>query len=206
MIGIINYGIGNVASIYNILKKINCEAMYINSADDMNKADRLILPGVGAFDAGMKLLEESGLLDALNERVLNKGTPILGICLGMQMLGTASQEGKMEGLGYIAMKTLRINHALPNGDRIKVPHMGWDYVNLVGKSKILDGLEDMKERYYFVHSYHVLCDRPEDVQMTCRYGEELTVAVNHKNIYGVQFHPEKSHKYGMKLLRNFNEI
>lgn len=206
MIGIINYGIGNIASIYNILKKIGCEAIYINTVDDIKKADKLILPGVGAFDAGMKLLLESGLIQGLNESVLKRGTPILGICLGMQMLGVKSQEGQMKGLGYINMETVRINNTLPDGGRIKVPHMGWDYVKIVGESKILNGLEDMKERYYFVHSYHVVCDRPEDIQMTCRYGQNLAVAVNHKNIYGVQFHPEKSHKYGMRLLKNFYEI
>lgn len=200
MIGIMNYGVGNVGSIKNMLSKIGeKDAILLNNPDDISRVDKLILPGVGAFDQGMKLLNESGMRKALDEHVLEKNKPILGICLGMQMLGMASEEGTESGLGYINFKCSRFQF---NDNKLKVPHMGWDYVEAEKESPLIHNLGE-KARFYFVHSYYAACDKAEDVLLTCDYGWRFAAAVQHKNIYGTQFHPEKSHVFGMKLLENF---
>ena len=199
MIAIINYGLGNLGSIANMLKVIGEKSVITADPEKIKSADKIILPGVGAFDAGMGKLNETGLVDLIKEEA-RKGKPILGICLGMQLLGNGSEEGQLPGLGLIDFECKRFN--IPAEMNLKVPHMGWDIVEFKKDVPLLDGIEG-RQRYYFVHTYHAVCANPEDVMMTCDYGYEFACAVNSGNVYGVQFHPEKSHDFGMRLLENF---
>lgn len=200
MIAIVDYGLGNLGSIANMLKVIGERSVITSDPEKIQKADKLILPGVGAFDAGMTQLSERGLISVLQEETLQKGKPLLGICLGMQLLGRKSEEGTLSGLGLVPFDNIRFRIDPASG--LKVPHMGWDIVRFERKSPLLDGIEGT-QRYYFVHSYHVVCDDSENRLMTCDYGYEFVAAVVKDNILGVQFHPEKSHNFGMKLLENF---
>jgi len=204
MISIINYGSGNLGSILNMLKKLGIPAQLADTPEQVMKAEKLLLPGVGAFDAGMQNLNNSGMIDALNEKVLNQKTPILGICLGMQLLTKGSEEGKLPGLGWIDAYTYKFNFGA-NPDKLKVPHMGWNFIYSVKEHALVKNLPE-NPRYYFVHSYYVKCNNPEDALVTCHYGIDYTCGVQQGNVMGVQFHPEKSHKYGFQLLKNFNEI
>ena len=204
MIVIIDYKMGNLGSILNMLKKIGAPAMASSLPEDILQADKLILPGVGAFDNGMTNLKESGLLSVLNEKVLAKKTPILGICLGMQLLTRRSAEGGLEGLGWIEADTVRFRFGKEEST-LKVPHMGWNTVRFKPGSILSSGLEN-EARFYFVHSFHVVCDREENVAGKTFYGYEFSSAIQNGNIMGVQFHPEKSHKYGLRLLKNFVEM
>ena len=197
MVAIVDYGLGNLGSIANMLSVIGEDPVITADFKELDRADRLILPGVGAFDAGMGALEERGLAKAV-KGAASFGKPVLGICLGMQLLGRRSEEGQKDGLGLIPFDNVRFH--LPEG--IKVPHMGWDVVEFKQQSPLLEGIQGT-QRYYFVHSYHAVCDSGENVLMTCDYGYEFAAAVRHKNVYGVQFHPEKSHDFGMRLLENF---
>lgn len=200
MIGILNYGLGNVGSIQNMIKKIGeINVFLIDSPQYIFEADKIILPGVGSFDTAMELLEGGKWISAINEFVLVKGKPVLGICLGMQLLGKTSEEGKKDGLGLMNMKTVRFND-MPE----RIPHMGWDYITINKKDNLVVDIP-LKQRYYFVHSYHVICDDMNDILMTCNYGYPFAAAISNNNIYGTQFHPEKSHLFGMKLLKNFVE-
>lgn len=202
MIAIVNYGLGNLGSISNMLKAIGEKSVITSNKEEIEKADGIILPGVGAFDAGAKNLEERGLIDILKEQALNVQKPMLGICLGMQLLGRKSEEGALSGLGLIPFDNVRFR--LEDTD-LKIPHMGWDIVSFQQRNSLIDNLEG-RQRYYFVHSYHAKCDSKESVLMSCDYGYEFTAAVVKDNIYGVQFHPEKSHDFGMALLKNFTII
>lgn len=199
MIGIINYGLGNLGSIQNMLKVIGEKSIISSDVNELEKCDKYILPGVGSFDAGMEKLNESGLTTFVKKKALEDKKPILGICLGMQLLGRKSEEGKLEGLGLIPFDNIRFR--LEDTD-LKVPHMGWDVVEFKQENPLLKGLVG-RQRYYFVHSYHAVCDKKENVLMTCDYGYEFACAVVKNNIMGVQFHPEKSHDFGMALLENF---
>lgn len=199
MVGIINYGLGNLGSIQNMLKVIGEKSIISANVEELNKCDRYILPGVGAFDAGMTKLNESNLVDYIKGKTLDEHKPLLGICLGMQLLGRRSEEGNQEGLGLIPFENIRFR--LENSN-LKVPHMGWDIVEFKQESPLLRKLEGT-QRYYFVHSYHALCDSKDNILMTCDYGYEFAAAVIKDNIMGVQFHPEKSHDFGMALLNNF---
>lgn len=199
MVAIIDYGLGNLGSIMNMLKCIGEKSVITANAEDIRTADRLILPGVGAFDAGMEQLDVTGLKPVIIEEA-EKGKPILGICLGMQLLGRKSEEGKREGLGLISFDNIHFSFEENTG--LKVPHMGWDVVDFKREVPLLEGISG-RQRYYFVHSYHAKCDKQENVLMTCEYGYEFAAAVVKDNIYGVQFHPEKSHNFGMTLLENF---
>ena len=200
MIAILDYGMGNVGSIQNILKYIGEDSIITASPSEIIDADMLILPGVGAFDTGMKNLEEYNLVDAIHRHV-HENKPLLGICLGMQMLGRKSEEGILPGLGLIQMDTIRFQ--LPA--EYKVPHMGWNRVSVVSNTPLTHDLPD-NERYYFVHTFHVKCDWSSNVLMTCNYGKNFEAAVFSNNVYGVQFHPEKSHEFGMRLLINFARL
>jgi imidazole glycerol phosphate synthase, glutamine amidotransferase subunit len=201
MIAVIDYGMGNVSSIVNMLKKIGVTATLANNRSEIEKAEKLILPGVGAFDAGMQKLNDSGLVNAIRNHALVERKPLLGICLGMQMLGRQSEEGKAPGLQFIPFDTKRFDF---KGDTtLKIPHMGWDLASSEQKDDpMLQGLDPM-QRYYFVHSYYAVCDNEENVLMRCDYGYSFAAAVKKDNVYGVQFHPEKSHNFGMALLENF---
>lgn len=187
-----------------MLKKIGeKDAVLASTPSTIEQADKIILPGVGAFDTGMNLLNKSKLINAINEHVIKKGKPILGICLGMQMLGISSEEGNCEGLGYINFTNKKF---VFKEQILRVPHMGWDYVTIVQNDNPLTSGNIVPARYYFVHSYHAVCKNTADILMQCDYGYLFTAAVNKGNIYGVQFHPEKSHKYGMQLLSNFAKV
>lgn len=202
MIAIVNYGLGNLGSISNMLKVIGEKSLISSNRDDIEKADGIILPGVGAFDAGMDKLKEMKLIDVIKEQALDKKKPILGICLGMQLLGRRSEEGNSEGLNLIPFDNIRFRLADTN---LKVPHMGWDIVEFKQQTPLIDNLNE-RQRYYFVHSYHAKCDSTENILMTCDYGYEFAAAVVKDNIMGVQFHPEKSHDFGMALLKNYVKI
>jgi glutamine amidotransferase len=201
MIAVIDYGMGNVGSIINIFRKIGVDSILTNDIEQIDKADKLILPGVGAFDKGMNNLNESGLADAIKKHATENQKPLLGICLGMQLLGRSSEEGTERGLGLIPFDNKRFR--FESNTDLKIPHMGWDIaVSTIKDDSLVEGLESV-QRYYFVHSYHAVCDSAESVLMRCEYGYSFTAAVKRGNIYGVQFHPEKSHKFGMALLENF---
>lgn len=191
---------GNIGSIQNMLKKIGVRDVCISGdAEVIRQADKLILPGVGAFDAGMEQLEVLGLRELILRHV-EKGGSLLGICLGMQLLGRRSQEGSRLGLGLIPFECRRF--AFPVKSSLKIPHMGWDRTKIEKKTPLTENLEE-NQRYYFVHSFHAVCEENENVLMSCEYGYRFPAAVYSGNVYGVQFHPEKSHVYGMRLLTNF---
>lgn len=200
MLVIVDYGLGNLGSVANMLRRIGVTSRVSSSPADVENASALILPGVGAFDLGMRNLGARDLIEPLRERVLDQGCPILGICLGMQLLTRSSEEGGCEGLGWIRAVTKKLDLA---GSSLPVPHMGWNDTRTTDHALFHD--VPGTPRFYYVHSYHVVCDDPADVAATCRYGVEVTAAIHHGNIYGTQFHPEKSHKFGMRVLQNFVE-
>ncbi len=204
MIVIIDYGVGNLGSIANMLKKVRVEVKISSNPDVIMQADKLILPGVGAFDGGMKKLDERGLIPLLNRRVLEEHIPILGLCLGMQLFSLKSEEGSLPGLGWIEANTVRF-HFDQEQSHLKIPHMGWNYIKPKQDSPLWkDGYGD-ETRFYFVHSYHLQCLHEENILATTFHGYEFPSMVVNGNIVGTQFHPEKSHKFGMKLLKNFAE-
>jgi len=201
MLVIIDYGVGNLHSIKNMLKKVGSDAVISSDEGIIRGADKLILPGVGAFDTCADKLRQSGLIPALNEKVLQQKTPVLGVCVGMQLLTEGSEEGKLPGLGWIRGRVVKFKQEqLSPG--LKIPHMGWTDVKLNKPSRLF---EDMYEepRFYFVHSYHPELTDPDDALVKADYGYTFVAGMEHENIMGVQFHPEKSHKFGMKLLANF---
>jgi len=204
MITIIDYGAGNIKSIKNMLKKIGIESQISRDAEELKKADKLILPGVGHFDHGMRNLHHAGIVEVLNEKVLNEKTPILGICLGAQLLGNQSEEGVEKGLAWIDMDVVRFDPSKLS-DRQKIPHMGWNYIERKKDSKLMEGLND-DSRFYFVHEFHMKVKTAKDELLSTHYGYEFTSAVERGTIFGTQFHPEKSHKFGMQLLTNFSKI
>lgn len=205
MIVIVDYGMGNLGSIRNMIRKIGGDSVISSDADTIRGASKLILPGVGAFDHGMKNLDERRLLPVLHELVVNRRVPILGICLGMQLLGVASEEGERPGLAWIKGACRRFRFEGPLNEQFKVPHMGWNSLCFKPESRLYYGWEG-KARFYFVHSYHMVCAKAEDVSSSATYGIEFTASVERDNIFGVQFHPEKSHKFGMKLFSRFLEL
>ena len=197
---IIDYGMGNLGSLANMLKKIRVPAKISSDIGDIESAGNLILPGVGSFDHGMQKLRELNLIDMLNKKVERDKTPILGICLGMQLFTKTSEEGAQQGLGWLDAKTVKFE--ADKNSSLKIPHMGWDTLD-IKKSHFLVQDTDWNAMYYFVHSFHVVCNRSEDVLSTSHYGYDFVSSLAKDNVIGVQFHPEKSHKYGMKLLENF---
>ncbi|PBQ31542.1 imidazole glycerol phosphate synthase subunit HisH [Sphingobacteriaceae bacterium] len=203
MIVIVDYGIGNLASVLNMFKKIGVNDVKISGdKETISQATKLLLPGVGSFDAGMGNLENSGLIEILNRKVLAEKTPVLGICLGMQMLTKRSEEGVKQGLGWIDAETIKFE--LDPSLKLKIPHMGWNYITVNRSNPLID--MDSRNRFYFVHSYHVKCFDTSQSLATSNFGVDFTCMVNKDNIYGAQFHPEKSLKFGMKLLDNFSKI
>jgi glutamine amidotransferase len=203
-ITIVDYGVGNVGSIQNMLKKVGARSVVASSPEKVLQATKLILPGVGAFDAGMETLARSGLVTALNHKALDERTPVLGLCLGMQLMTRGSEEGKLPGLGWVNADTRKFDAAGTPG--LKVPHMGWNLVAPAKPSRILRGYSD-DTRFYFVHSYYVRCEDRTDSLLSSAYGgHSFDAAFEHGNLIGVQFHPEKSHRFGMWLLKNFTEL
>ena len=205
MIGIVDYGMGNVGSVESMINFLGYhKTKIIKSPEELKLVDKVILPGVGSFDNGMSNIIHSGWLRELQHHVIEKRKPILGICLGMQLLMEKSEEGNLSGLGFIKGECKKFNFSDTaflhrfRGMKLKVPHMGWNQVKLI-KSDLCE--ED--SRFYFVHSYYVECENKEDIMLETDYGIKFTSGVSKNNIFGVQFHPEKSHKYGMKLMENF---
>jgi len=197
---IIDYGLGNLASIRNMIRKAGGKSEISSDPRALASAEKLILPGVGHFAAGMENLRNSGLLPALHEAALMKKTPILGICLGMQLMAGHSEEGDVEGLGWFDAEIIRFRQEKMGS--LKVPHMGWNEVNVTHTHPLFPDKEQ-PERFYFVHSYHIRCNKPEDVLATAHYGYDFTCAVSRENIAGMQFHPEKSHRFGMEMMERF---
>jgi glutamine amidotransferase len=197
MIAIVDYGIGNLASIENIIRHIGGEAKVTCEKEVILSADGVLLPGVGSFDACVTGLRRSGLLPAIEQQAFVSRVPILGICVGMQMMAYSSEEGNEPGLGWFDARVQRLN---PGGG-LKVPHMGWGSVSAREDSVLFS--EDPNKRFYFVHSYHVVCKQDSDVEALACYGAPFTAAIAKDNLYGVQFHPEKSHQHGMRLFENY---
>ncbi len=200
MIHIIDYGAGNISSIQNMLKKIGADAVITSDPSEIRDAKKIILPGVGSFDTGMKLLNDRGWIDPLNKKVLNEKIAVLGVCLGLQLMCKQSEEGKLKGLGWIDADVVRFNMDRAE-EPIRIPHMGWNSVEQLKDVTLLKTIEE--QRFYFVHSYH-LANVPQKYQwLSTHYGYDFISGVQDENIYGVQFHPEKSHRFGMTLLKNF---
>jgi glutamine amidotransferase len=204
MIVIIDYGMGNLGSIVNMLKKIGVGAIISSDSSVIEKAYKLILPGVGAFDHGMRKLNELGLIPTLNTKVLKDKTPVLGICLGAQLLAKGSEEGNLAGLGWLDAETVRFSFD-PTQTHLKIPHMGWNEINICEPHPLFEDMYD-EPRFYFVHSYHLACHDERNILAKTNYGYGFASVVGRDNIVGTQFHPEKSHKFGMKLLKNFVEF
>ncbi|RZB31522.1 MAG: imidazole glycerol-phosphate synthase subunit HisH [Desulfobacteraceae bacterium Eth-SRB2] len=201
MIVIVDYGMGNLGSIQNMLKRIGLAAIITADLQIISDAGKIILPGVGAFDNAMTRINNSGLRDVLDHKALVEQVPVLGICLGMQLLTQGSEEGNLPGLGWIPATTSRF----PNTPNLKVPHMGWNLVHRSTRSKITEGFEE-EPRFYFVHSYYVKVENEAHSILKTEYGVKFDSAIQNGNICGVQFHPEKSHRFGMRLLTNFAEL
>ena len=203
MIAIINYGLGNLASIINMCQRMGIEAQVTSELKEIRKADKLILPGVGHFKKGMDNLKKSGLQPLLNELVIKEKRPILGICLGAQLMTMHSEEGNSEGLQWIPAETIRFRSEDLHG--LKIPHMSWSDIRILDNNPLWKDLP-AEPRFYHVHSYHFQFSDPSAVSATCIYGYEFVSAFHKDNIWGTQFHPEKSHKFGMKVFENFSNL
>lgn len=205
MIVVVDYGMGNVGSIANMLRKVGAQPLVSSDPATIAQANKLILPGVGAFDAAMERINGSGLRAALDRRVLEDRVPVLGICLGMQLLTQSSEEGELSGLGWVDARTLAFRGRIDT--QLKCPHMGWNLATAHSASALTRDFNSLDEpRFYFVHSYFVECAQRDAAILRTTYGVTYDSGVQHGNIYGVQFHPEKSHRFGMKLLENFARL
>lgn len=199
MITVIDYGLGNLSAFVNVYKRLNIDVQFASTVSDLKKASKLILPGVGTFDQAMNKLNSSGLRNYLDELVIKKKIPIIGICVGMQIMALKSDEGVLPGLGWINGK---VNRLILNNKNLPLPHMGWNDIKIQKKSPLIDNLDNYK-RFYFLHSYYFQCQNLDDVIANINYGFDFPCIINHENIFGIQCHPEKSHYNGMNLLKNF---
>lgn len=202
MIGVIDYGLGNITAFLNSFKRLNISAKRICSNEDLSCATHFILPGVGHFDHAMKKFKASGLLLDIEKRVFQENIPLMGVCVGMQMLGMDSAEGSQEGLGWLSGRTKCLKNSLSNYS-LEVPHMGWNSILIKKNNRLLDIGNSLDPQFYFLHSYYFEANNDTDVLGTTAYGREFDVIVARNNIFGVQFHPEKSHHWGLQLLNNF---
>lgn len=204
MIGIIDYGLGNIKAFANVYKNLGLHHMIIRNAEDLENVNKIILPGVGAFDHAMMLLNNSGMRNKLDELVLDKKIPVLGICVGLQILAKSSEEGNLPGLGWIDAEVIKFDASnIPYKTRL--PHMGWNVIENSTENSLLSFLEN-NPRFYFLHSYYFKCNQSVDSIAQTNYGGYYTSAINKDNIYGVQFHPEKSHHNGIQVLKNFGNL
>lgn len=203
MLTIVDYGLGNLNSVANMIRHVGGTCRVASNPAEIKDSEKLILPGVGAFDRGMEVLRDSGIADALSVAVLERKKPILGICLGMQLMAKQSEEGTLSGLGWLDAEVRKFSFLVQSG--LKLPHMGWNNVDVVKPNPLLDFSIGQK-RFYFVHSYHVMCEDFSDVIATAFHGLDFCAAFQKDNIYGVQFHPEKSHCFGMTLMKRFMEL
>jgi len=201
MIVIIDYGMGNLGTVAAKIKKIDPSVIVSSSVTDIEKAEKLVLPGVGSFKAAMDNLDARALIPALNRQVIKNKVPILGICLGMQLFSRRSEEGACSGLGWIDAETILFRFP-ETENQLRIPHMGWNTVHFKREMPLLKGIENDK-RFYFTHSYHLRVQHADDACALTEYGYEFCSIINHQNITGVQFHPERSHKNGLALLSNF---
>lgn len=201
MITIVDYGMGNLGSILNMFKRVGVKAIVTSDLSSISAAEKLLLPGVGCFDKAMDTINTSGLREILDKKVLVDKVPVLGVCLGMQLLTSGSDEGQCEGLNWIPGRA----HLFETRLGLKVPHMGWNVTIPTQKNMLTEALGN-ESRFYFVHSYFVQVENPNHCLLKTNYGLEFASSINKNNIYGVQFHPEKSHKFGMTLLRNFADL
>ena len=204
MITLIDYGVGNIFAFQNVYKRLDIPTKIAKSSQDLVDVQKLILPGVGSFDYAMSQLNASGMRENLDELVLEKKVPVIGICVGMQMMGNRSDEGKLEGLKWIDSEILRFDENFIQ-QRTKLPHMGWNDVTPINNQPLFNGLEK-DAIFYFLHSFYFKCNNPTDSIAFSEYGISFSSAVNRDNVYGIQFHPEKSHQYGEKLLYNFANL
>ena len=204
MITIIDYGLGNIQAFVNVYKRLHIPVTVARTAEMLSTASKLILPGVGAFDHAMERLNESGMRAMLDELVLAKKVPVLGICVGMQILADSSEEGTLPGLGWVPGR-VRSFHSVPGQDNLALPHMGWNDVVSFRGNPLFKGFED-EARFYFLHSFYFECGQSEHAAASASYGLDFSCAVAVGNVYGVQFHPEKSHHFGVGLLKNFAEL
>jgi glutamine amidotransferase len=203
MITIVDYGMGNVGSIANMLKELDETSIITDELEEIRQSKKLILPGVGSFDKATNAIRQSGLLDALDYAVHQREVPLLGICLGMQILSEESEEGDTAGLGWIPGKTKRFSQE--DKPELQVPHMGWNSITVRNNCALTQDLPE-DPRFYFAHSYYVEVENDEHSIMETNYSIKFNSGIKKDNIYGVQFHPEKSHKYGLSLLKNFIRI
>ena len=204
MITIIDYGVGNISAFQNVYKRLDIPNQTAKSVEDLQEVEKLILPGVGSFDYAMSQLNQSGMRERLDELVLVQKIPVIGICVGMQMMGLQSDEGQLEGLKWIDANIRKFDESTLH-QRTKLPHMGWNDVYPKNAHPLFEGLEK-DSIFYFLHSYYFECNNKEDILATSDYGVSFTSAAHHDNIFGIQFHPEKSHQYGEKLLHNFAKL
>lgn len=204
MICIIDYGAGNLGSISNMLRKLGKPNIITSDLNEIEKAEKLILPGVGHFDYGMQKLIDSKLIDILNFKVKEDKVPFLGICLGAQLMTKHSEEGKLPGLCWFDAEVKRFAFS-PGNTSLRIPHMGWNYVDIKKETPLTKDLPQ-EPRYYFVHSYYIKANNPSDIMLTTKYGYDFVSALSYENIFAVQFHPEKSHKYGLKIFQNFLDL
>jgi len=206
MIAIIDYGVGNLGSVHNMFRRLGVKADIVCDPGTIAKADKLILPGVGAFDNGISNLQHSGLWEVLNKKVKVDNVPILGICLGMQLMSLGSEEGVLSGLGWIEARFRKFPSQTLSGKKLRIPNIGWNYIHIEKEDPLCKGLPS-ESRFYFVHSYYAELVHAEDALMACNYEDFNYICAYRKgNVWGVQFHPEKSHAFGMKLLKNFAEV
>jgi glutamine amidotransferase len=204
LITVVDYGLGNIQAILNVYKRLNIEAATARDAGQLKDATKVILPGVGAFDHAMRRLNDSGMRQTLDDLVVRRCVPVLGVCVGMQMLGRSSEEGDLPGLGWIEGHVRRFRTA-QTGESLPLPHMGWNDVRPEAENQLFNRLES-DARFYFLHSFYFECDHAEDIAAVSFYGSDFSCAVSSKHIHGVQFHPEKSHHFGTRLLKNFAEM
>jgi glutamine amidotransferase len=200
MIAIVDYGLGNIGSVAHMLRHIGADCTFASTVGEIERARALILPGVGAFDYAMDILHRKGFVEPLRRQALDRKIPMLGICLGMQLLANRSEEGNATGLGLIDAEFLKFR-AEP-GSGLKVPHMGWNAITTVRDNPLI-ACTDEEQRFYFVHSYYARTNDPAVDIATCNYGVEFVAAYGRDNVFGVQFHPERSHKFGMAVLKSF---
>ncbi|MEO6304394.1 MAG: imidazole glycerol phosphate synthase subunit HisH [Bacteroidia bacterium] len=203
MITIINYGLGNLGSVQNMLKRINVPSKITSDIKEIEAAEKILLPGVGAFDSAIQKIDELNLRTVLVHKAKVDKIPFLGICLGMQLLTRGSEEGLLNGLDLVPAKTIKFK--FEETSDLKIPHMGWNFVKVNTPSKLTEGFTP-EHRFYFVHSYKVVCDNNNNSILRTEYGGDFDSAIQNENVYGTQFHPEKSHKYGMQLLTNFSKL
>jgi glutamine amidotransferase len=204
MITILDYGSGNINALKNIYERLNISNEFAKTKEQILRADHIILPGVGAFDETISTLQENGFIDILNKKVLNEKVPILGICVGMQMLSDSSEEGLLKGLSWISGKVRKFDiNLIP--DKPKIPHLGWNSIVTIRECPLFKDI-DPETGFYFMHSYYYECTNEANVVAKTDYGKAFHSAVNFENIYGVQFHPEKSHDNGIQLLKNFANL